>query len=136
MGDSQSQHRKARWRGDDGRACDAALRLTVAFVLVVLVPLLTGLLLVARALPRAVHDRQQADIGSSSRLVAQVLAGYCDRAGDRAEAAGRAGTLPRPAGARAVAQSFVDRGMADGIQVSGPTGPPFVSVGIVPTRPD
>ena len=111
------------------------LRLTVAFVLVVLVPLLTGLLLVARALPRTVHDRQQAHVGSSSRLVAQLISGYCDRAATVAEAAGRAGTLNEAASARAVAQSFVDRGMADGIQVSGPTGPPFVSVGVIPTRP-
>ncbi|MCW2544867.1 MAG: diguanylate cyclase with sensor [Frankiales bacterium] len=137
MGHWQSQRRKARWRGDGDplAAVTLRLRLTVAFVLVVLVPLLTGLLLVARALPRAVHDSQQADVGTSARLVAQVLAGYCERAGTTAEAAGRAGTLADARGVRAIAQSFVDRGMADGVQVSGPTGAAFVSVGTVPAAP-
>jgi diguanylate cyclase (GGDEF)-like protein len=110
-------------------------RLTVAFSLVVLVPLLTGLLLVARALPRAVQDRQLADVGSNSRLVAQVLQSYCDRAATIAEAAGRAGTLAEAQGARGAAQSFLDKGMADGIRVTGPTGAPFVSAGRLPTVP-
>lgn len=110
-------------------------RLTVAFSLVVLVPLLTGLLLVARALPRAVQDRQLADVSSSSRLVAQVILDYCERAATTAEAAGRVGTLAEAAGARAVAQSFITKGLADGIEVSGPSGPPFVSLGRRPRSP-
>ena len=110
-------------------------RLTVAFVLVVLVPLLTGLLLVARALPRAVQDQQERDIASSSRLVSQIVVGYCNRAAALAEAAGSAGTLADGAGARAIAQSFVDRGLAEGISVSRPGGSPLVSLGHVPARP-
>lgn len=110
-------------------------RLTIAFSLVVLVPLLTGLVLVTRALPKAVQDRQAADVAASSRLVAQVILGYCDRAVTTAEAAGRAGTRAEAAGASAVAQALIARGMADGIQVSGPTGPPFVAVGRQAARP-
>ena len=110
-------------------------RLTVAFSLVVVVPLLSGLLLVARALPRAVHDRQQADVSSSSRLVAQLLLADCQRAETTAEAAGRAGTLAEASGARAVAQSFIAKGMVDGLSVSGPSGPPFVALGTRPKAP-
>ena len=110
-------------------------RLTVAFSLVVVVPLLTGLLLVARALPRAVQDRQLSDVSSNSRLAAQLIVDYCERAATTAEAAGRAGTLAEAAGARTVAQSFIGQGMADGIRVSGPTGPPLVSLGTVPAAP-
>ena len=107
-------------------------RLTVAFVLVVLSPLLVGLLLVARTLPRAVQDRQQSDVTSSANLVAQVLRDYCLQAQSTAEAAGRAGTLTDKAGAVAVAQSLVSRGLADGIRVSGPTGPPLAEAGELP----
>ncbi|MGZ6828018.1 MAG: hypothetical protein ACXVGH_14630, partial [Mycobacteriales bacterium] len=64
-------------------------RLTAAFVLVVVVPLLVGLVLLARALPHAVQARQQAGVVSAARLVGTVLQDYCDRAEAAAEAAGR-----------------------------------------------
>ncbi|MCW2572874.1 MAG: hypothetical protein JWO88_2932, partial [Frankiales bacterium] len=65
-------------------------RLMAAFVVVVLVPLIVGGVLVTRALPRANATRQGETATASARLVATVLAGYCDRAGATAEAAGRA----------------------------------------------
>ena len=110
-------------------------RLTVAFVLVVLVPLLVGLLLVARALPRAVQDRQQAGVSSATELVGQVLQGYCGRAMTAAEEAGRASTTTGTSGAREVARSLVARGLADGIQVRDPAGRVLVAAGRLPSHP-
>jgi two-component system cell cycle response regulator len=114
-------------------------RLTVAFVLVVFVPLFVGGLLVARAVPRAVQERQQVGAISAARLVEQVLQGYCQRARTTAEAAGRAststGTTTGPAGARSAAVWLVDRGLADGIQVLGPSGRTVVAVGRFPAQP-
>jgi hypothetical protein len=111
-------------------------RLTAAFVVVVLVPLLVGGLLVTRAFPRANATRQGETATASSRLVATVLAGYCDRARATAEAAGRAWSgAPGPVGARAVAD-LVQRGLADGVRVDAPRGatsagtaPPSTSAG-------
>ncbi|TBR14879.1 MAG: hypothetical protein EPO57_10845, partial [Chitinophagaceae bacterium] len=65
-------------------------RLTAAFVLVVLVPLLVVVALVTTALPTALHERQEQGLTSSSRLAASVIAGLCDRAGAAAEATARA----------------------------------------------
>ena len=65
-------------------------RLTLAFVLVVLVPLLVGAGLVLKALPGAVQQQQAWGLASNARLTAQILQGYCDRARSTAEAAGRA----------------------------------------------
>ena len=110
-------------------------RLTVAFVLVVLVPLLVGLALVARALPRAVQDRQQHEVAAAAALVAQVLQDYCDRATTTAEAVGRASTTTATGEVRVMARALVERGRAEGIQVLGPTGTVLVSVGRLPSQP-
>jgi diguanylate cyclase (GGDEF)-like protein len=110
-------------------------RLTVAFVLVVLVPLLVGVALVARAFPKAVQAKQQDGVVSASRLVGQVLRDYCDRARSSAEAAGRSATSTGPAGARVAAASLVARTLADGVQVLGPTGGVVASAGRFPARP-
>ncbi|MBK5306051.1 MAG: diguanylate cyclase [Frankiaceae bacterium] len=108
-------------------------RLTAAFVVVVLVPLLVGGLLVTRAFPRANATRQGETATASARLVATVLAGYCDRARATAEAAGRAWSgAPGPAGARAVAD-LVQRGLADGVRVSSPSGATVAAAGTAPT---
>jgi diguanylate cyclase (GGDEF)-like protein len=106
--------------------------LTAAFVVVVLVPLLVGGLLVTRAFPRANATRQGETATASSRLVATVVAGYCDRARATAEAAGRAWSgSPGPAGARAVAD-LVQRGLADGVRVSSPDDATVASAGAAP----
>jgi len=108
-------------------------RLTGAFVLVVLVPLLVGGLLVTRAVPRANAARQAETVTTSARLVATVLAGYCDRARATAEAAGRAWSgAPGPSGARAV-RDLVDRGLADGVRVSSSTGRTVAVAGSAPS---
>ena len=97
-------------------------RLTVSFVLVILIPFLIGLVLVSRAMPHAVQAKQQDGVDAGARLVGVVLQDYCDRARTVAEAAGRAVTGGRPGeGAAAVASvaSMVSRGLADGIAVQG-----------------
>ncbi|MCU1592753.1 MAG: diguanylate cyclase with sensor [Frankiales bacterium] len=115
-------------------------RLTIAFVLVVLVPLLLGLVLASRAFPDAVQARQKTGVVSSTRLVGAVLQDYCDRAKTAAEAAGRAATTTGPAGARAAAGSLVARGLADGIRVvtgaDGATGAVVAKAGRVPVQPE
>jgi diguanylate cyclase (GGDEF)-like protein len=111
-------------------------RLTIAFVLVVLVPLLFGLVLVARALPNAVQVRQKTGVVSATRLVGAVLQDYCDRAKAAAEAAGRAATTTGPSGARAAAASLVSRGLADGIRVVGATSNVVAATGTVPAQPE
>ncbi|MDT7538829.1 MAG: hypothetical protein QOI82_2414 [Actinomycetota bacterium] len=111
-------------------------RLTAAFVVVVLVPLLVGGLLVTRAFPRANAARQGETATASSRLVATVLAGYCDRARATAEAAGRAWSgAPGPVGQRAVTD-LVERGLADGVRVSSAKGATVASAGAVPPLAD
>jgi diguanylate cyclase (GGDEF)-like protein len=107
----------------------------VAFVLVVVVPLLVGTVIVSRAFPREVQSAQRDGAVSSSRLVAQVLREYCDRARATAEAAGRAATMSTPTVARAAAASLVDRGLADGIEVSNAAGRVVVTAGEVPDVP-
>ncbi|MGB8651156.1 MAG: hypothetical protein WCD35_10900, partial [Mycobacteriales bacterium] len=95
-------------------------RLTAAFVLVVLVPLLVGAVLVSRAIPGAVQEQQRAGVGSATRLVGQVLRDYCDRAKAVAEAAGRAAGSGDRAELRTATRSLVARGLAGGIRVLGP----------------
>ncbi|GAC1440065.1 MAG: hypothetical protein NVSMB55_03440 [Mycobacteriales bacterium] len=107
-------------------------RLTAAFVVVVLVPLLVGGLLVTRAFPRANAARQGETATTSARLVATVLSGYCDRARATAEAAGRAWSgAPGRLGARAVSD-LVSRGLADGVRVSSTTGATVAAAGQAP----
>jgi two-component system cell cycle response regulator len=92
-------------------------RLTAAFVLVVLVPLLVGGLFVTRAFPAANAARQAETAAASARLVATVLAGYCDRARATAEAAARATAgSPGPAARQAV-QELASSSLADGVRV-------------------
>jgi two-component system cell cycle response regulator len=110
-------------------------RLTVAFVLVVVVPLVIGAAIVAAAFPREVQSAQRGGALASSRLVAQVLRDYCDRARATAEVAGRAATSTTPAAARAAIASLVDRGLADGVQVLDPRGRVVASSGSLPSAP-
>jgi two-component system cell cycle response regulator len=110
-------------------------RLTIAFVLVVLVPLLVGALLVSRAFPAAIEHRQQAAVSSSARLVGQVLRDTCDRARATAEAVGRAATSGTPAEAAAAGASLVQRGLADGVRVIATGGRLVVEKGSLPVAP-
>ncbi|MFN2540276.1 MAG: diguanylate cyclase, partial [Mycobacteriales bacterium] len=106
--------------------------LTLAFVLVVVVPLVVGALIVSHALPREVQSSQRDGAISSSRLVAQILRDYCDRGRATAEAAGRAVTASPPAGARDLVGSLVDRGLAEGLRVTDARGRVVASAGSLP----
>ena len=108
-------------------------RLTVAFVLVVLVPILVGAVLVIRAFPKANVARQGETVTSSARLLATVLSGYCDRARAVAEDAGHATGGVAGAAGRQVVQNLVARGLADGVRVVSRTGAQVVSAGSVPS---
>ncbi|MDX6214570.1 MAG: hypothetical protein QOG99_154 [Frankiales bacterium] len=110
-------------------------RLTIAFVLVVVVPLVVGAAIVSRALPREVQAAQRDGALDSSRLVAQVLRDYCDRARATAEAAGRAVTSTTRAGGSQAISSLVDRGLADGVQVTDPGGRVVATSGSLPASP-
>jgi two-component system cell cycle response regulator len=110
-------------------------RLTLAFVLVVLVPLLVGAVLVARAFPSTIEHRQQAAVASSTRLVGQILRDTCDRARTTAEAAGRAATASTREEAAAAGASLVTRGLADGVRVTDTSGRLVVEVGSLPAAP-
>ena len=108
-------------------------RLTFAFVLVVVVPLVVGAAIVMRALPHEVQAGQREAAQTSSRLVAQVVRDYCDRARAAAEAAARTATVGTPAAARSAVGSLVDRGLADGIRVTAPSGRVVAESGALPS---
>ena len=108
-------------------------RLTAAFLLVVLVPLLVGVFLLARVVPDAVANRQQAGLQQTAGATAALLASYCDRARTTAEAAARAAAGVRPAASRAALQSLVDRSLADGVRVIDKMGRVVASAGDLPT---
>jgi two-component system cell cycle response regulator len=116
-------------------------RLTAAFVLVVLVPLLVVVALVTTALPTAVTERQERGVTSSARLAASVLAELCERARAGAQAAAYAAaatsdTTPEAGDAalRARLEELVRRGLADGVRVTAEGGTD-VAVGTAPPVP-
>ncbi len=98
------------------------VRLTISFVLVVLVPLLVGIVLVGRALPKAIEGRQAAGVATAAALSAEVVVDACERARSTAETAARAGAASGVVATRAAVASLVERGLADGIRVTGPDG--------------
>ena len=110
-------------------------RLTLAFVVVVLVPLIVGAVLVARAFPATIEHRQQASVSASSRLVGQVLRDTCERARATAETVGRASTTGTTAEAVAAGAALVQRGLADGVRVTGADGKVVVEIGSNPAAP-
>ncbi|MCW2615392.1 MAG: diguanylate cyclase with sensor [Frankiales bacterium] len=107
-------------------------RLTAAFMLVVLVPLLVVVGLVTTALPAAVADRQEQGLASSARLAAAVVGQLCVRARATAEAAGRA--TADPATLQAAIDALVDNDLADGVLVTGLDGRTLAVTGSAPPR--
>jgi two-component system cell cycle response regulator len=92
-------------------------RLTAAFLAVVLGPLLVGTALLSVALPAAFAERQAREVTSAGRLAATVVAQRCAEARAVAEAVGRAVAVPERAGRQAAAESFVTRGLVQGVRV-------------------
>ena len=105
-------------------------RLTVAFVLVVLVPLLVVIALVTSALPAVVRTQPEQGVASSGRLAAEVVSQLCRRARATAEAAGRAAS--EPAGLDRALQDLVGGELAYGVEVLDATGAVRASAGRVP----
>ena len=113
-------------------------RLTAAFVLVVLVPLLVVVALVTSALPQALAERQEKGVTSRSRLAASVVAGLCDRSRAGAEAAARAAAAtggPDDAALRGSLEELVRRGLADGVRVASADGATIAVAGAAPQVP-
>ncbi|MEX2289781.1 MAG: diguanylate cyclase [Mycobacteriales bacterium] len=113
-------------------------RLTAAFVLVVLVPLLVVVALLTTVLPAAIAERQAQGLTSSSRLAAAVVASLCDRARAGAEAAARvaaATTGPDDAALRPALEELVRRGLADGMRVTTADGTTAGEAGQAPDVP-
>ncbi len=110
-------------------------RLTLAFVVVVLVPLMVGAVLVSRSFPAAIEQRQQAAVASSARLVAQLLRDGCEKTRATAEAIGRAAGAGAAAETAAVGASLVQRRLADGVRVTGRDGRVVVQTGSLPVAP-
>jgi len=113
-------------------------RLTAAFVLVVLVPLLVVVALVTTVLPSALAERQEQGLTSTSRLAASVIAGLCGRAAAGAEAAARAATATTggEAGLRPALEELVRRGLADGVRVGRADGQTAAEAGAAPPVPE
>jgi two-component system cell cycle response regulator len=112
-------------------------RLTAAFVLVVLVPLLVVVAIVTSALPSALAERQEQGLTSTSRLAASVVASLCDRAAAAAEAAARAAaaTVGGEAGLRPALQDLVRRDVADGVRITRADGSTAAEAGTAPAVP-
>ena len=106
-------------------------RLTAAFVLVVLVPLLVVVGLVATVLPAAVSDRQQQALMRDAQLAAQVVEQLCGRARAAAEAAGRASGD----GAAAALRGLVSNDVVDGVRVLDAAGRTLAVAGAAPDAP-
>jgi len=108
-------------------------RLTLAFVVVVLVPLTVGAVLVTQAFPSSLQNRQRHAMATDARLVAQVLRDACERTRTIAEAAGRLAATSNTVQARAAVESFIARGRIDGVTVLSAQDRPLLTVGTVPT---
>ncbi len=113
-------------------------RLTAAFVLVVLLPLLVVVAVVTTVLPDRITAQQEQSVRSSSRLAGSVVMGLCDRARAAAEAAARAAaatTSVDDAGLTSGLAELVRRGLADGVRVTLPGGATAAQAGEAPAVP-
>jgi diguanylate cyclase (GGDEF)-like protein len=113
-------------------------RLTAAFLVVVLVPLLVVLAVVASTLPDRLARVEEAGLRGSSLLVAELVQSRCDRAGAAAEVAARtASATTRADDPRLldVVRDLVARGVADGVRVTRPGGGTAATAGTAPEVP-
>ena len=113
-------------------------RLTAAFVLVVLLPLLVVLTVVTLTLPETLSKQQQEGVRSTSRLGGSFVLGLCDRARAAAEAAARAAAATTSADDAGLASGLAEqvrRGLADGVRVTLPGGATAAQAGQAPDAP-
>ena len=111
-------------------------RLTAAFVVVLLVPLLVAGVLVGVVLPQASGSSQERDLTSSARLAASTVADACGRAAAAAEAAARAAAYLDGAALDGVVQNLVARRLVDGVRVVDGAGETRASAGTAPPVPE
>ena len=114
-------------------------RLTAAFLVVVLVPLLVVLAVVTSRLPEQLAQVEERGLRDSSRLVAQLVARRCDQALAAAEVAARAARATTRADdpeLTVVLEDLVQRGLADGVRVTRPGGETAAVVGVAPQVPE
>ena len=113
-------------------------RLTAAFVLVVLLPLLVVLAVVTLTLPAALSSQQEQGVRSTSRLAASIAMGLCDRARAAAEIGAQAAAATTSADDAALGpdlEELVRRGLADGVRVTLPGGGTAAQAGESPELP-
>ena len=109
-------------------------RLTAAFLLVVLVPLLVGGALVAALLPRTAAALQGPALSTSAGLALGALGERCARARAAAEAAGQSAGQP-PEALQRVLQRLVEVDAADGVRVVDAAGAELAQAGTAPAVP-
>jgi diguanylate cyclase (GGDEF)-like protein len=94
-------------------------RLSLAFVLVVFVPIAIGAILVGRSVPAAMHDRVADQLHAASAGAQADLARLCGRAQLAAEVLARTSAS---ASARTTTHDLVSRGLVDYAVVTGKSG--------------
>lgn len=109
-------------------------RLTVAFVMVVLLPVLLGAVLVTRLLPQAVEGRQLDGLADTAQTASNLMLGFCQRARVTAEAAGRLASGRTPTETRLALEGLVGDRRVDGLRVSDARGRSLVRIGAQPTK--
>ena len=109
-------------------------RLTAAFLLVVLVPLLVGGALVLGLLPQAVDRLQDENLTSSAALAVSSVEERCRRVRGAATAAGLAAGTGQPA-LQQVASQLVAGRVVSGVQVVDAAGRVRAAAGSVPDAP-
>ncbi|MCW2778326.1 MAG: diguanylate cyclase with sensor [Frankiales bacterium] len=108
-------------------------RLALAFLLVVMLPLVVGTVLLHRGVPAAVQDRQARGLVSAAQLVGRLVQSTCGQASAAAGAAARAATPgATPAQVQAVADQLVRDGLADGVRLRDARGGVVASSGELP----
>jgi HAMP domain-containing protein len=113
-------------------------RLTAAFLVVVLGPLLAVLAVVTTWLPERFGTVQERGLRDSGRLLAELVESRCDRALAAAEIAALVASAPTTAGQPPLPDRLADlvgRGLADGFRVISPTGATAATAGTAPDLP-
>jgi two-component system, cell cycle response regulator len=111
------------------------LRLSLAFLLVVIVPLLVAAIVVGRGLPRALDDSADSQVAAARAGAVSFLRQQCDAARLAAEVLAReavSGGAPGPA-AQGAARDVVSRGLVDYAVVTDRAGATLGSAGSLPS---
>ena len=110
------------------------VRLTLALLVVALVPMLLLVAAVAYVLSTNAVTRQERELQHRTELTAGRVSGYCDRSRRVAETAARAGVEQAPPSLQEALQALVDHDLADGVQVLDATGREVATAGESPPQ--